>query len=81
MVLMVNKNIAPPKYLKFIVANPYPAVHRGGIKAVAMAIPAMVLVNSFFLLRAIIKASPPVMAIKTSRTSGCVLAIISGVAS
>ena len=40
MVLMVNKNIAPKKYPKLPVARPYPAVHKGGIKAVAIATPA-----------------------------------------
>ena len=61
------------------IASPYPAVHSGGIKAVAMATPAMVFVCLLRLLMAIIKAKPPAMAINTSRTSGDVLAKSSGV--
>ncbi len=73
--------MAPAKNFQFQVAKPYPAVHNGGIKAVAMAIPAMVLVISRCLLNATINANPPAIAINTSRTSGWVLAKISGVAS
>ena len=51
----------------------------GGIKAVAIATPAIVLVCLLLLLIAIINANPPAIAIKTSRTSGAVLANNSGV--
>jgi len=81
MVLMVNKNIAPKKKLKLPVAKPYPAVHKGGINAVAMATPATVFVCGEGRLIATINAKPPQIAINTSRTSGLVLAKISGVAS
>ena len=79
--LIMNKNIAPPKNVKLPTANPYPAGHRGGIKAVAMAIPAIVFVISLYLLKATIRVSPPAIAIITSLTSGFVLANNSGVCS
>ena len=78
---MINRNIAPKKYSKLPTAKPYPAVHMGGISAVAMATPAMVFVISLRLLSDIIKAKPPAIAIKTSLKSGFVRASISGVKS
>ena len=73
MVLMVNKFIAPPKNIQLPFARLYPAVHRGGIKAVAMATPKITEAIVPFFVRAIIKAKPPKKAITTSRISGFVL--------
>ena len=79
MVFIENKNIAPPKKCHLPVAKPKPAVHNGGINAVAIATPDIVVIAFERLLNAIIKAKPPAKAIITSRTSGAVLAINSGV--
>src|SRR5690606_40419071 len=59
MVFMVNKYMAPPKYSKLPFASPKPAVHKGGIKAVAIATPKITddIVPRF--VRAIIRAREP----------------------
>ena len=72
-VLIVNKYMAPPKYSQLPIARPYPAVHKGGINAVAMATPKITEAIVPFLVLAIIKAKPPKNAIRTSRISGRVL--------
>ena len=74
-VFIVNKYIAPPKYIKSPWDKPYPAVHKGGINAVAIATPKITLAIVPFLVLAIIKAEPQKKAIRTSRISGCVLTI------
>lgn len=82
-----NKNTIDKKQIQGSVkksncplANPYPAVHKGGINAVAMATPGMALL---FSVRdaATIPAKPPKNAINTSKTVGDVLDNISDCAS
>ena len=50
--------MAPKKNLKFPKANPYPAVHKGGINAVAIATPGIGFPPST-LVMAITPTSPP----------------------
>ena len=71
--LINSKYIAPVKKCIFPVANPKPAVHKGGINAVAMATPLMTLKNPFFV-KATIPASPPKKAMSTSKNVGDVRA-------
>ena len=59
--------------MKLPFASPYPAVHKGGIKAVAMATPKITEAIVPFFVFATIKAVPPKKAIKTSRISGLTL--------
>ena len=59
--------------MKVKVASPYPAVHRGGIRAVAMATPGITL-PFCLLLMATMPASPPNRAIITSYMVGLVRA-------
>ncbi len=78
---MVKRFIAPPKNDQLWFARAYPAVHKGGISAVAMATPKITLAIVPFLVRAIINANPPKKAINTSRISGFVLPSSSDVSS
>ena len=59
--------------MKFPFAKPYPAVHNGGIKAVAIATPKITEAMVPFLVLATISANPPKKAIKTSLISGLTL--------
>lgn len=63
--LIAYKNNAPKKNLKFPVAKPKPAVHSGGINAVAMATPGIGLPFSTRVI-AITPTKPPKKAISTS---------------
>lgn len=63
--LMVYKYMAPKKNLKLPIANPYPAVHNGGISAVVIATPGIGLPFSTLVV-AITPTSPPKKAIKIS---------------
>src|SRR5690606_25735803 len=58
----------------FQFAKPNPAVHNGGIKAVAIATPNITLATVPRLALAITRAIPPKKAIRTSRISGAVRA-------
>ena len=68
-----NKYNAPKKNFNWRVARPYPAVQSGGINAVAIATPGITLPFSF-LVKPIIPAKPPQIAIKTSHIVGLILA-------
>ena len=80
MLLIKYKYNAPKKKYTLPVAIPKPAVHNGGIKAVAIATPGITLLFSVLVI-AIMPASPPKAAIKTSQIEGEVLAKISDEAS
>ncbi len=58
-------------------ANPYPAVQRGGMRAVAMATPGITVDVRSFLDCATMPAKPPAVATSTSHTVGEVRARIS----
>src|SRR5690606_6382969 len=74
LVLIVNKYKAPNAYSQFPIAKPNPTVHRGGIKAVAIATPKITLAIVPFFALAITNAKPPKNAMSTSRISGAVRA-------
>src|SRR5574344_2000452 len=57
-----------------MVAIPYPTVHRGGIRAVAIATPAITVPVRSFLVCATMPAKPPNNAIRRSYVVGDVLA-------
>ena len=63
--LMTNRYRAPIKCAMLPQASPYPAVHSGGINAVAMATPEITVPFSF-LQSSRIPAKPPKEAISTS---------------
>ena len=71
-----NKYPAPKNIFGCFVANPYPTVHNGGIRAVAIATPGITLLV-LVRVKPIIPAIPPVKAIITSHIVGLVLAKIS----
>ena len=72
MLLMENRYSAPAKYFRLPVASPKPAVHNGGMRAVAMATPEMTVPLSFRLI-SMIPAEPPNKAMNTSYIVGLVL--------
>ena len=72
-VFIINKYIAPLANSMFPVANPKPTVHKGGIRAVAIATPYITEDMVPFFVLAIIRANPPKKAIKISLISGFVL--------
>src|SRR5512146_1542893 len=74
--LIKNKYRAPKNISMFLTASPYPAVHIGGIRAVAIATPGNAAV-SFDLELATMPAVPPKKAIRTSRRVGFILDSIS----
>jgi hypothetical protein len=57
-------------------ARPYPVTQRGGIRAVAMATPGIVVLMSFLAIE-MIPATPPKKAMRISSIVGSVLASIS----
>ena len=63
--LIEYKYKAPAKNLKLKVASPNPAVHKGGISAVAIATPGIGFPFSTRVIE-IIPTIPPMKAIKTS---------------
>ena len=71
--LIINKYIAPIENEAFPTAKPKPTVHKGGIRAVAIATPNITGDIVPFLVLAIIKDKPPKKAINTSLISGSVL--------
>jgi hypothetical protein len=74
---MLNKYSAPPTHNQLPCAREYPAVHSGGMSAVAIATPG----TTFEKLRrvsAMIPAQPPKKAINTSQRVGLVRASNSG---
>ena len=73
-VFIKNKYKALKANLKSAFDKKKPTVHRGGIKAVAIATPKITLAIVPLLALAITKAKPPKKAIKTSRISGDVRA-------
>lgn len=60
--------------------NQYPATHKGGINAVAIATPGTTVRDFSFLLSAIAPTNHPAIAIPISQIAGEVLAMISFVA-
>ena len=71
--LIINKYIAPNENEALPTAKPKPTVHKGGIKAVAIATPNITGDIVPFLVLATIKDNPPKKAINTSLISGSVL--------
>ena len=63
--LMRKRKDAPLKKLQFPFARPYPAVQRGGMRAVAIATPESTVPFSFLLISSM-PARPPKRAISTS---------------
>ena len=64
-VLMKYRKKAPKKYFRLRLAIPNPAVHKGGIRAVAIATPGRMFPLSLEAM-ATIPAAPPNRAIRTS---------------
>ena len=71
--LIMNKYIAPNENEALPTAKPKPTVHKGGIKAVAIATPNITGDIVPFLVLATINDNPPKKAINTSLISGSVL--------
>ena len=71
--LMKKRYNAPTVYAVTPVAMPYPAVQRGGMRAVAIATPGMTFPPSLRVIP-MMPASPPKTAIKTSQMVGDVRA-------
>ena len=67
------------KYCQFPLASPYPAVHSGGMSAVAIATPGITL-SKVLRVCPIIPANPPNIAMNTSKIFGSVRANSSDVA-